>query len=303
MRRFGPILALALLLLPGAAPAQQAPAAPAATGSTAAGQPATPATPPPGADLAPAIPSAEADPLAEGVDPATLPHDLSPAGMFANADAVVKSVIILLAGASVLTWAIFLAKSLELAGARTRTRALGRRLGRARSLDDAEDAIGRRRDPAAALVAAAVTERDLSADLSVDGIKERTASRLARIEAAAARDAGRGTGVLATVGSIAPFVGLFGTVWGIMNSFIGISQAQTTNLAIVAPGIAEALFATAIGLVAAIPAVVFYNVFARAIAGNRAALADVSAEVMRLLSRDLDRAAARERPRLSAAAE
>ena len=80
----------------------------------------------------------------------------------------------------------------------------------------------------------------------------------------------RGTGVLATIGSTAPFVGLFGTVWGIMNAFIGISQAQTTNLAVVAPGIAEALLATAIGLVAAIPAVVIYNVFARSIAGYRA---------------------------------
>jgi biopolymer transport protein ExbB len=98
----------------------------------------------------------------------------------------------------------------------------------------------------------------------------------------------RGTGVLATIGSTAPFVGLFGTVWGIMNAFIGISQAQTTNLAVVAPGIAEALLATAMGLVAAIPAVVIYNVFARSIAGYRQILADASAGVERLVSRDLD---------------
>lgn len=98
----------------------------------------------------------------------------------------------------------------------------------------------------------------------------------------------RGTGLIATIGSTAPFVGLFGTVWGIMNSFIGISQAQTTNLAVVAPGIAEALLATAIGLVAAIPAVVIYNVFARAIGGYRQVLADVAAGVERLVSRDLD---------------
>ena len=94
---------------------------------------------------------------------------------------------------------------------------------------------------------------------------------------------GRGTGLLATIGATAPFVGLFGTVWGIMNSFIGISKAHTTNLAVVAPGIAEALLATAIGLVAAIPAVVIYNVFARSIAGYRALLADASALVMRLV--------------------
>jgi biopolymer transport protein ExbB len=98
----------------------------------------------------------------------------------------------------------------------------------------------------------------------------------------------RGTGLLATIGSTAPFVGLFGTVWGIMNAFVGISQAQTTNLAVVAPGIAEALLATAMGLVAAIPAVVIYNVFARSIAGYRQVLADASAGVERLVSRDLD---------------
>jgi hypothetical protein len=101
----------------------------------------------------------------------------------------------------------------------------------------------------------------------------------------------RGTGVLATIGATAPFVGLFDTVWGIMNSFIGISKSHTTNLAVVAPGIAEALLATALGLAAAIPAVVIYNVFARSIAGYRAALGDAAAAVLRLVSRDLDRAA------------
>jgi biopolymer transport protein ExbB len=100
----------------------------------------------------------------------------------------------------------------------------------------------------------------------------------------------RGTGILATIGSTGPFVGLFGTVWGIMNSFIGISEAQTTNLAVVAPGIAEALLATAMGLVAAIPAVVIYNAFARSIAGYKALLLDASAELLRLVSRDIDRA-------------
>ncbi len=89
--------------------------------------------------------------------------------------------------------------------------------------------------------------------------------------------------MLATIGATAPFVGLFGTVWGIMNSFIGISKSQTTNLAVVAPGIAEALLATAFGLVAAIPAVVIYNMFARSIAGYRALLGDASAEVLRLV--------------------
>ena len=99
-------------------------------------------------------------------------------------------------------------------------------------------------------------------------------SRLDRIEIAAARDMNRGTGILATIGSTAPFIGLFGTVWGIMNSFVGISQAQTTNLAVVAPGIAEALLATAFGLVAAIPAVFIYNLFARSLASYKALVGD-----------------------------
>jgi biopolymer transport protein ExbB len=124
--------------------------------------------------------------------------------------------------------------------------------------------------------------------VSTQGVKERVASQLSRIEAGAGKRIASGTGILATIGSISPFVGLFGTVWGIMNSFIGISKAQTTNLAIVAPGIAEALLATAIGLVAAIPAVVIYNYFARSIGGYRLILADASAAVERLVSRDLD---------------
>ncbi|WP_284198655.1 tonB-system energizer ExbB, partial [Azospirillum oryzae] len=141
-----------------------------------------------------------------------------------------------------------------------------------------------------ALVRAVVAETHLSADApSRDGLMDRAASRLERIESAAGRRMARGTGILATIGSTGPFIGLFGTVWGIMTSFIGISKAQTTNLAVVAPGIAEALLATAIGLVAAIPAVVVYNACSRAIGGHKAQLTDASAAVLRLLSRDIDR--------------
>ena len=151
------------------------------------------------------------------------------------------------------------------------------------------------------LLGAAATELQLSAGATErDGIKERVASRLERIEAGYGRRIMRGTGVLATIGATAPFVGLFGTVWGIMDSFIGISKSQTTNLAVVAPGIAEALLATALGLAAAIPAVVIYNVFARSIAGYRAQLGDASAEVLRLVSRDLDRPAAAVAPAAAA---
>ena len=113
--------------------------------------------------------------------------------------------------------------------------------------------------------------------------------RLSRVEAAMSRRISRGTGMLATIGATAPFVGLFGTVWGIMNSFIGISEAHTTNLAVVAPGIAEALLATAMGLIAAIPAVVIYNHLVRMITAYRALLGDATAQVMLLISRDQGR--------------
>ena len=118
-------------------------------------------------------------------------------------------------------------------------------------------------------------------------------SRLERVEAATGRALVRGTGALATIGATAPFIGLFGTVWGIMNSFIGISQQHTTNLAVVAPGIAEALLATALGLAAAIPAVVIYNMFSRSIANYRALYADGTAAILRAASRDLDRTSPR----------
>ncbi|BCG77625.1 hypothetical protein MesoLj113b_11670 [Mesorhizobium sp. 113-3-3] len=221
-----------------------------------------------------------------------LPHDLSPWGMFMAADIIVKAVMIGLAFASLVTWTIWLAKSLEIFGGKLRIRHAVRAIGDAPTLKQASRTLDRSGGPGALLVRAAEEETALSAGAldhaGGDGLKERVASRLSRIEAAASRRMSRGTGVLATIGSTAPFVGLFGTVWGIMNAFIGISQAQTTNLAVVAPGIAEALLATAMGLVAAIPAVVIYNVFARSIAGYRQILADASAGVERLVSRDLD---------------
>jgi len=220
---------------------------------------------------------------------ATIPRDLSVSGMFMSADIVVKAVMIGLLFASVVTWTVLLAKGIEVLQAKRKARAALAELGRARSLQQARDLVGKRGDLIAAMVAAAATETQLSIDAPGEGLKERVASRLERIEAAARQRIIRGTGLLATIGATAPFVGLFGTVWGIMNSFIGISRSQTTNLAVVAPGIAEALLATALGLVAAIPAVVIYNAFSRMIAGYRATLADASAEVLRLVSRDLDR--------------
>ncbi|MCO5732891.1 tonB-system energizer ExbB [Rhizobium sp. SSA_523] len=221
-----------------------------------------------------------------------IPHDLSPIGMFLAADWVVKSVMIGLALASLVTWTVWLAKSLELAGARRRAKKVIRIIRQTASLSEAVSATEGRGGPAAAMLREAAREVALS-EPALDhaenaGVKERVSSTLGRIEAYAGRRMMRGTGALATIGSVAPFVGLFGTVWGIMNAFIGISESQTTNLAVVAPGIAEALLATAIGLVAAIPAVVIYNMFARSITGYRQLLADAAAGVERLVSRDLD---------------
>jgi biopolymer transport protein ExbB len=232
-----------------------------------------------------------------------LPRDLSPWGMFLAADVVVKAVMLGLVFASVLTWTVWLAKAIELLAARRRLRAAIAVFEQARSFDEAAAASSGRRGGAEALVRAADEELRLSGGALAD-VKARIASRLERVEAAAARTMIRGTGLLATVGATAPFVGLFGTVWGIMNSFIGISKQHTTNLAVVAPGIAEALLATALGLVAAIPAVVMYNVFSRWVAGYRALNADLSAAVLRLVSRDLDRGAFdRSARRRAAAAE
>jgi biopolymer transport protein ExbB len=221
-----------------------------------------------------------------------LPHDLSPWGMFMAADWVVKAVMIGLAFASLVTWTVWLAKTVEIACARARASRALKAITSVPDLDAAARILAGRGGPAAFMVRSAEEELRRS-DAVVDragneGVKERVISRLARIEAQAGRRLAKGTGVLATIGSTAPFVGLFGTVWGIMNSFIGISEAQTTNLAIVAPGIAEALLATAIGLVAAIPAVVIYNVFARSITGYRQLLADAAASVEQLVSLDLD---------------
>ncbi|MFK0206822.1 tonB-system energizer ExbB [Agrobacterium sp. NPDC090283] len=223
---------------------------------------------------------------------ADIPHNLSPWGMFMAADWVVKGVMIGLAFASLVTWTVWVAKSIELAGARVRAGATLKVIRKAKTLLEATEAVEKKGGPAALMLRMATHEMQLS-DAVVEhtdggGIKERVSSALSRIETHAGRRMSRGTGVLATIGSTAPFVGLFGTVWGIMNSFISISESQTTNLAVVAPGIAEALLATAIGLVAAIPAVVIYNVFARSITGYRHLLADAAAGVERLVSRDLD---------------
>jgi len=218
----------------------------------------------------------------------TLPADLTITHMFLSADRVVKSVMIGLFIASLVTWTLFIAKAMELRTGLAAERRVHDLLATFRSLGEAG---GHGTTQSSPLVRAAVEELALSADAPDDGegLKERIASRLERHEAAVARHMTRGVTILATIGSTAPFVGLFGTVWGIMNAFVGIAESQTTNLAVVAPGIAEALLATALGLVAAIPAVVIYNHFVRRISAHRALVADSSAAVLRLVSRDLSR--------------
>jgi biopolymer transport protein ExbB len=207
-----------------------------------------------------------------------------------NADIIVQAVIVGLIIASLVTWTVFVAKTFELRGARKAVRRGIRVLTGTATLSQAYEQLRQDENPVGELVQAAGREVRLSDNRKSDGLKERIALQLERIEVAASRRISRGTGVLATIGSTAPFVGLFGTVWGIMDSFIGISNAHTTNLAVVAPGIAEALFATALGLVAAIPAVMIYNVLTRSTAHYRALLGDASALVMTIVSRDLDRA-------------
>jgi biopolymer transport protein ExbB len=222
--------------------------------------------------------------LAQGDNP-LLPRNLSPWGMFINADIVVKAVMIGLAIASLVTWTVWLAKTIELSVAMLRVRQRLKLLESGGHLGEAARACDGSRDAVAQLVLSAARESELSDGIVDDGFKERVALRLERVEAAMTRRVSRGVGILATIGATAPFVGLFGTVWGIMNSFIGISEAHTTNLAVVAPGIAEALLTTAVGLVAAIPAVVIYNHLARVISGYKALLGDASAQLLLMISR------------------
>ena len=294
-------LMFSLLLAPAAAfadepttPATQpAAVAPAPADAAAPATPpvATPdATAPANAADGAAVPAEDAQQIvAEEGNSLGMAHDLSPWGMYKNADIIVKIVMIGLAIASIITWTIWIAKGFEVLGAKRRLRTEIANLKKARTLKEASESAAKEGTLAHLLVQDALEEMRLSANSrEKEGIKERVSFRLERLVAACGRNMSSGTGVLATIGSTAPFVGLFGTVWGIMNSFIGIAKTQTTNLAVVAPGIAEALLATALGLVAAIPAVVIYNVFARSITGYKAQVADASAEVLLLVSRDLD---------------
>jgi biopolymer transport protein ExbB len=300
------IFVLAMLSLAAPSSAQQK-TAPAPQQGPALSQPQPPATPaqaapPVQAPVPPAlVPSASAPAASDATAiPAdgsrslksTVPalRELSPWSMFLSADILVKAVMIGLAFASLLTWTIFIAKMIELSVIQRRLRAALDKIGDARSLAEAQFALGTKDGVLSSLLSAAMREARLSAGISSDGgIKERAASSCAEIVRAEARRVRLGMGLLATIGATSPFVGLFGTVWGIMNSFIGISKSQTTNLAVVAPGIAEALLATAFGLAAAIPAVIIYNHFTRVTKAYLELVGRSSGAAARLLSRDLDR--------------
>jgi biopolymer transport protein ExbB len=273
---------------PTAAPSQLVPISP----PIPVAQPAPVARDPAAIEPAP-VPgnSASPDVAAGAVQAISKPQrEMSPWSMFLSADILVKAVMVSLAFASLVTWTIFLAKSVQLSHARRKlAKALGR-IAETRTLSEAQLALGLKNNVLSAFLVAAMHEVRMSADSATDsGIKERAASRFTEITRVEARAVRYGMATLATIGATSPFVGLFGTVWGIMNSFIGISKAQTTNLAVVAPGIAEALLATAIGLVAAIPAVIIYNHFSRLTKGYVELVGRGSGAVGRLLSRDLDR--------------
>jgi biopolymer transport protein ExbB len=289
---------------PAAPMAPQAPVMSAPSVTTAPVQPS--AAPAPSAAAQPALPAAQPAAAQPASDAAAQPgeggnakalkatvatlHELSPWSMFLSADIIVKAVMIGLAFASLITWTVFIAKMIELSVVQGKLRRALKKVSDARSLAEAQFALGAKDSILSALLAAAMNEARLSAGISSDdGIKERAALSFAEIVRAEGRRIRIGMGLLATIGATSPFVGLFGTVWGIMNSFIGISKSQTTNLAVVAPGIAEALLATAIGLVAAIPAVIIYNHFARVTKGYLELVNRSSGAAARLLSRDLDR--------------
>jgi biopolymer transport protein ExbB len=269
---------------------------------------AAPATEAPAAASAPAASSAA--PAGDAATPApaeAAPEKIQHAGkltvfqMFMDAEPVVKVVMIGLLLASVFSWTLLIVKLLEFAGLnRTSDRFLeafrgARSIADMRRISTSDEFEG---NPLADMAAAASEEVELSrqAGLQVSGAHRdstlmRAQSAVGAVQAGLAKRLAGGQQFLATVGSSGPFIGLFGTVYGIMNSFIGIANTNTTNLAVVAPGIAEALLATGIGLFAAIPAVVFYNLFQNRIAGFGTRSEGFVAELMNAISRQLDKGA------------
>jgi biopolymer transport protein ExbB len=249
----------------------------------------------PEADPAAELPSLPAGLAAD--DPLTAPEptpsDLT--GIVLAAHPVVQGVMASLAFAAFLALTVFVHKTVEFALANRRLARALTAASVATDLRSATKALTGQRGTGADMARAVAAELALAdADKALlPGTRDRTQAMLLRLEAGAAQSLRSGTGLLASIGAVGPFVGLFGTVFGIMNSFLAIAATKTTNLAVVAPGIAEALLATAIGLAAAIPAVLFYNLFSRRLASHRQRLADLATALDVLQSRSLDRLAAR----------
>ncbi len=222
---------------------------------------------------------------------AKLATDLSPWALFLQADIVVKLVMLGLLAASVWSWAIIIERSRRLRAINGQAKAFEDWFWKAESLDSLYDPASKAHHPSAKLFVAGMNEwrRSLAKGrIDREGVRARLTSILGVAIAREIEDLGDRLNVLATIGAVAPFVGLFGTVWGIMRSFTGIAASQNTTLAVVAPGIAEALFATAIGLFAAIPAVIGYNRLLHGTGRLEARLSSFAEEFHGLLSRQLD---------------
>jgi biopolymer transport protein TolQ len=235
-------------------------------------------------------------PLETTALPGTVSPSLSIVELFLQSDSIVKLVMFILLLASFWSWAVIFDKSLRLRRLRQAAASFEETFWSGGSLDDLYDRVGQRPiDPMSAVFAAAMREWRRSAAKGLLGTAVMRSSLQQRIERVMNVTVGREMdrverfmSFLATVGSTAPFVGLFGTVWGIMNSFSSIAAAKNTSLAVVAPGIAESLFATALGLVAAIPAVVAYNKLASDFGRYAGRLEAFATEFSAILSRQLD---------------
>ena len=221
--------------------------------------------------------------------------DFSVWGLFLQADWIVKSVMILLLAASIWCWAVIFEKTLTLRRLNARADEFEQSFWSGGALDDLYDRIGATpHDPMAAVFVAAMREwrraaaRGAGRELSAEGLEDRV-DRVMQVTLAREMDrTERYMTFLASTGATAPFIGLFGTVWGIMNSFQSIALTKNTSLAVVAPGIAEALFATALGLLAAIPAVVAYNKLSRELDRYAGRLDGFAGEFLAILSRQLE---------------
>lgn len=293
-KRMTPLIAIlgaAALMMSAPAFAQDA-AAPAT-------DPAAAATTAPAADAA-AAPVVEA-PAAAPAKPEAKKSHITPITMFKDAKAVVKFVMLGLLVASVFSWTLLVTKLLEFGSLNRKSDRFVEAFRGAKSIAD----MGRislsdefEGNPLADMAAAAASEVELSrqAGLAVAGAHRdttiyRAQTAVSAVQSSLSKRLSSGMQFLASVGSSAPFIGLFGTVYGIMNSFIGIAESNTTNLAVVAPGIAEALLATGIGLFAAIPAVIFYNYFQTRISAYGVRSDGFNAELMNNISRQLDKGA------------